>query len=62
MLKLENKQKYNVYNAVKLTDGNVGNAKCILTIPLYMAFCKYGLYSYRSFLAYYLLGLLYKGD
>lgn len=35
---LENKQKYNVCSAVKLIDGNIGSAKNILTIPLYMAF------------------------
>lgn len=35
---LENKQKYNVDTGIKLIDGNVGNAKNILTVPLYMAF------------------------
>ena len=35
---LENKQKYNVSSAIKLIDGNIGNARNILTIPLYMAF------------------------
>jgi penicillin-binding protein 2B len=35
---LENKQKYNVDTGIKLIDGNVGNAKNILTVPLYMSF------------------------
>lgn len=35
---LENKQKYNVSSAIKLIDGNIGNSRNILTIPLYMAF------------------------
>ncbi len=35
---LTNKTKYNVNNAIKLIDGNIGENKNIYTIPLYMAF------------------------